>query len=155
MNKLKIVSNPKSTGSSSKWRVLSGVAVTVIVASAGLFFVAQSEAATPCRNAPVERYGSQGNCVKIIQRLIGPIGIVGQTSKGYGKFGPATKRAVVAYQVRQRIIPNANSSEAGHVGKRTWALLCANLSYTRNNAQIAREMGCLTGVARNGTTYYR
>lgn len=58
---------------------------------------------------PTLRQGMRGNNVKLVQQKVG--------AKADGIFGPATKAAVVAFQVQHHLTPD------GIVGPKTWAAL--------------------------------
>lgn len=114
---------------SSKIPLLAAVAVATIVGSVGLFYVAQSQAAS-CYNSTF-RVGSRGNCVSLLQRYTG--------ASVDGRFGPKTKAAVIRFQQRN---PGALRGD-GVVGRNTWSKICRSLpASVAKYVADARRIGC-------------
>lgn len=144
----KMATKPKNTTRNSKikklprngWlsrRKLVPVAAIVLVASVGTYLVMGSYAATypalsgfggyNCKSEPVLKYGSTGECVKVVQaalnnwinlnKYLSSSFPIRQTLVVDGKFGSLTKAAVQEFQRRHGLTAD------GIVGSKTWAAL--------------------------------
>ncbi len=78
----------------------------------------------PCKQY-IYRQGGDGNCVKALQTLVSTkaypgssVTYIGSPIARDGKFGPATRAAIVKFQKKTGLAAD------GVVGRRTWAKLC-------------------------------
>src|SRR4051794_1484117 len=124
---------PSSPGSGARTRAARVVAVAALTAVLGIPLgiplaapaTADPAPAPASTNAsPILRLGSQGPAVATLQRLL--------RVKADGRFGPGTKRAVVAFQRSSRLHAD------GVVGAQTWRALRARAA-ARPTTKVSRS----------------
>lgn len=129
----------------NKKLAFTGLAVVVVAAGTGTYFLAQSSAATTCKQRTL-RQGSSGSCVRLLQRALNQDTTTSRTIiKADGSFGNRTRSRVLQYQ-RSHLGPRYHT---GVVSTQTWNSLCTMLrspiappSHKIPNAQISRGIGC-------------
>lgn len=105
--------------------------IATLLTAASLIFGTAIVGAAPANAAPICRQyiykqGGDGTCVKAIQALVSTVGVrridipyVGPGIAIDGKFGPATRTAIVKLQSRTGLAAD------GVVGPKTWSKLCS------------------------------
>ncbi|HEU5187860.1 MAG TPA: peptidoglycan-binding domain-containing protein [Candidatus Saccharimonadales bacterium] len=127
--------------------IIALVGAVVVFGAVGAWLLASSSAVAKCvKNPPIEKRGSSGRCVRIVQEMLNLTNGAGLAVDG--SFGPKTEAAVRAFQAKTGI------KQDGQVGLETWGRLCpANASSpgsgkqtTERNierySQLKTEAGC-------------
>lgn len=109
------------------------VGAVVVFGAVGAWLLASSSAAAKCvNNPPIEKRGSSGRCVRVIQEMLNLTNGAGLSIDG--SFGPRTEAAVRAFQAKTGI------KQDGQVGPQTWGRLCpANASSPGSGRQTAER----------------
>lgn len=109
-------------------------AAAITLGGGGAFAVQQANAAPTAylstqaaSSMPVTKYGSEGAKVKLVQRALAAHGIEVDAD---GKFGPATKAAVIKFQKKK------NLGADGVVGPKTWSKLLPVLKSGSSGAMV-------------------
>lgn len=117
------------------------VAVATLLSGQVLFGASDAHAAASGCVANIYRQGGNGNCVKYIQEIVNASKATTKISAD-GQFGPATKKAIVAFQKSRGI------SADGVVGKNTWQNLCAVTQSAASSPKSKSNCGSIRGWTR-------